>query len=142
MDTLSKFCNELTHRKEKAMFDILLTLVGLMILIARLKSLEDQLLNVLVWVVVIFSSLITSLNYILLLLETRSTIKHNIIIWKSLTIGLLGIISSLMLLDTIWQAINIALAQFKFYSIIILFLTAILRLMHCYLGGKANLMPE
>ena len=139
---LSTFHYRLTHRKKNAIFDIPLFLAGVLFLIARLKLHESQLWNVLVWTVVIFSSIITSLNYIQLLWETRSTIKGYIIIWKSLAIMLLGFISSLLLLSTMWDTIDMAKTRFELLSIIIFFLAAAARLMHCYLGGKANLMPD
>ena len=131
---------KLTHPKQNAALDKLLLVAGIIVLIARLPLLEYQsFLNILVRIVVIISSAITSINYIMLMWKTRSTIK-NIIIWQSLTIGLLGVISSLMLLKIIWKAIDMAMTQF---SLIILLITAFVRLMHCYLaGGKANLMPS
>ena len=141
MGILYLFFNKLTHREKNATFDIPLLLVGFLFLIARLELLENQWSNVLVWTVVIFCSLITSLNYIQLLLETMSTIKDNIIVWKSLTIALLGIISSLMLLDITGRAFIMAMTH-GLFSMTIFFLTAALRVMHCYLGGKANLMPD
>lgn len=141
MDWLTTFHYQLTNRKGNSIFDILLFAAGILFLIERLKLHESQLWNVLVWTMVILSSVITILNYVQLLMETWSTIRNNIIIWLSCIICFGGFMSSLTLLYTIGQAIHVATTQFELYSTIMLFLAASARITHCYLGGKANLQP-
>ena len=137
MNVLHTIFVQLTHRNKIARRDIPLLIVGFLLLIARNFWRDDQILNVVVWFVVIFSSLITSLNYILILRLTWNTIRSNIIVWKSLTIFVLGLISSYILLSNIWKAWgNIAEAKFELFPTMLFCCTAVARIVHCYLGGK------
>ena len=137
MNVLRPIFVQLTHRDNIATLDIPLLIMGFLLLIARDFLREYQLLNVVVWFVVIFSCLITSLNYILILRQTWNTIRSNIIVWQSLTIFVLGLISSYILLSNIWKAWgNIAEAKFELFSIMLFCCTAVIRIVHCYLGGK------
>ena len=137
MNVLHTIFVQLTHRNKIATLDILVLIVGFLLLIARDFQREDQLLNVVVWSVVIFSCLITSLNYILILRQTWNTIRSNIIVWKSLTILVPGLMSSYILLSNIWKAWgNIAEAKFELFQTVLFCCTAVVRIVHCYLGGK------
>ena len=134
MNVLRPIFVQLTHRNKIA---TPVLIVGFLLLIGRHFRRQDQLLNVVVWSVVIFSCLITSLNYILILRRTWNTIRSNIIVWKSLTIFVLGLISSYILLSNIWKAWdNIAQAKFELFSTVLFCCTAVVRIVHCYLGGK------
>ena len=110
---------------------------GTVILTVRAAFLETT-LNELAWLVVIYSSMITSLNYCSLLFETWNTIKNNITIWQSFTIGVLGVISSLMLWSTTYKTYTVqeAKANFGLLSVLMFICTATVRIVHCYLGGK------
>lgn len=134
MSASNAFFDHLTHRKT---LYIPVLAVGILLLTARLVVRDDQLLNVVVWSVVIFSCMITSLNYFLILRKTWNTIRSNIIVWQSATIFVLGLISSCILLSTIWKTWDtIAEAKFEFSSTILFHCTAAARIVHCYLGGK------
>ena len=134
MSASNAFFDHLTHRKT---LYIPVLAVGILLLTARLVMRDDQLLNVVVWSVVIFSCMITSLNYFLILRKTWNTIRSNIIVWQSATIFVLGLISSCILLSTIWKTWDtIAEAKFEFSSTILFHCTAAARIVHCYLGGK------
>ena len=137
MNVLRTLFLQLTHRDNIARRDIPVLIVGFLLLSARIFLRENWLLNAVVWFVVIFSCLITSLNYILILRKTWNTIRSNIIVWQSLTIFVLGLISSCILLSNIWKAWgNIAQAKFELFSTMLFCCTAVARIVHCYLGGK------
>ena len=137
MNVLRTLFVQLTHRDNIARRDIPVLIVGFLLLIARVFLRENRLLNAVVWFMVIFSCLITSLNYILILRKTWNTIRSNTIVWQSLTILVLGLISSCILLSNIWKAWgNIAQAKFELFSTMLFCCTAVARIVHCYYGGK------
>ena len=125
----------LTHRNKIATLDIPAVLIVCILLLDFWRG--NPLWNVVVWIWIIFSCLITSLNYIRILRQTWNTIRSNIIVWKSLTFFVLGLMSSYILLSNIWKAWgNIAEAKFELFPSMLFCCNAVVRIVHCYLGGK------
>ena len=127
----------MTHHDMIARHDIPVLIVGILLLIAKDFWRENWLLNVVVWSMLIFSSLVSSYYYILILSKTFNKIRSNIIVWQSLTIFVLGLISSYILQSSIIKELdNIHVAEANFDFSLFFYCTSVVRMGHCCLEGK------
>ena len=103
---------------------------------------KDNQFNVWVWILVIINSLVTSTNYIMLMVNTWSTIRSSMTLGKGVMSTFLfvgGLLSSYTWLLILWQAHTVVMeADLDVESYLLFYLAALARSLHCILGGKLS----
>lgn len=109
------------------------------LLFERLKY-HDSRGNPVVWTLVIINSLVTTVNYMILIKETWTTIWKYMTLWRgviSLCIFVGGLMSSYTLFLILWQAHTIVMkTDLDVDNSLLFYLAAFARSVHCVLGGK------